>query len=98
MRGWYATCTLLFCAAHNFASYSFCLATQVGELELSDSLLQKVQPVCAIRPSLGIVLIPSVYNAQAKATIKELQEENKVLLSKCEDFTLVFGDVPKKSN
>ena len=47
---------------------------------------------------LGIVLIPSVYNAQAKATIKELQEENKVLLSKCEDFTLVFGDVPKKSN
>ena len=51
MRGWYATCTLLFCAAHNFASYSFCLATQVGELELSDSLLQKVQPVCAIRPA-----------------------------------------------
>ena len=100
MRGWYATCTLLFCAAHNFASYSFCLATQVGELELSDSLLQKVQPVCAIRPPsrLGIVLIPSVYNAQAKATIKELQEENKVLSSKCEDFTLVFGDVPKKSN
>ena len=92
--------TLLFCAAHNFASYSFCLATQVGELELSDSLLQKVQPVCAIRPPsrLGIVLIPSVYNAQAKATIKELQEENKVLSSKCEDFTLVFGDVPKKSN
>ena len=54
----------LVCAAHRGASSmcSFCHPAQVGELELSDSLLQKVrQPVCAIRrprSRLGIVLIP----------------------------------------